>query len=115
MKKFSFHVLYMNFNSKKMESYDVMPSLYGSILTSKNKISKRWKDIYKVNSKETLKKYIKGHFQYCYWAKCEWEYIVYGWPTSKNERGLKIDVYQQLEPNIDLITNLLWEQIKDKL
>lgn len=115
MKRFSFYVFYKDFNTKCVNYYDVMSSLYGSILTSKNKISKKWKEIYNVKTKNDLKMYIDGHFKYCYWSKCEWEFIVRDWPNTDEKNDVKIDVYDQLKPNIDLITDLIWEQIKDKL
>lgn len=115
MKKFSFYVMYKDFNTRKMKSYNVMPSLYGSILTSKNKVSKKWKEIHGVKTRKDLRNFIDGHFRYYYWAKCEWEFIARDWPTTDEKYDVKVDVYDQLEPNIDLITDLVWEQIKDKL
>ena len=115
MKKFSFHILYKDFGSGKMKSYDVMPSLYGSILTSKNTISKRWKDIYNITDFNSFRNFVNIHFRYCYWAKCEWEFIAQDWPPGRDGVDIKVDGYQQLEPNITLISELVWEQIKDKI
>lgn len=123
MKKISYKVLYKDFNTGKMEEYDVMPSLYGSIFTSKGTLSKKSFHIYddktfkrkEVENKQDLKKFIDSHFRYCYAHKCEWEFIASDWPNTDNGRDVKVDVYQQLKPNINLITDIVWEQVKDKL
>lgn len=43
--------------------------------------------------------------KYCFnrfWSRCEYEVIVTGWPVQKNE--VKIDIYDQISNNIDIIT-----------
>lgn len=122
MKKFKFNILYKDFNTGKMEEYDVMSSLYGSIFTSNGKISKKNFHIYdkdfarkEIKTRNDLKEFIDSHFKYCYAHKCEWEFIAQDWPNTENGRDVKVDGYQQLKPNIDLITDILWEQIKEKI
>lgn len=115
MKKFSFYILQKDWNTGKMEPYDVMLSLYGTIFTSKNTIKKEWLDNWKIKDKKSLKSFIRGHFRYLYGGKCEWEFIARDWPCGNEEKDVKVDGYMQLEPNLDLIVNLLWKQIKDKL
>lgn len=117
-----FYVLYKNFNSKKVEKYNVMVSLYNTIFNTNGSISKSRfyiiDDDYKrkeIKNKQDLKQFIDRHFRYLYWAKCEWEFIVREWPTCSEEHDEKIDVYTQLKPNIDLIVDIVWEQIKDKI
>lgn len=122
-KRISFYVLYKDFNNGQMTPYDVMPSLYGSIFNSNGSLSK--KNFYicddktfkrrNIKDKKDLKKFVNSHFMYHYWSKCEWEYIASDWPPKKDNREVKIDVYQQLKPNIDLIVDIIWEQIKNKL
>jgi hypothetical protein len=123
MKKFKFNVLYKNWANGEVDSYDVMPSLYGSIFNSNGSISKKNFHIYDkstlkpkpIKTKKDLMEFIRSHFIYLYRYKCEWEFIVSDWPSGDDPRERKIDVYQQLEPNLELITDLLWNQIKDKL
>lgn len=121
--RFSFYVLVKDFNSGKIEKYDVMPTLYRRIY-DKGNISN---DFYvyddkfkknKITSKELLYKFVKDEFRYHFWGKCEYEFIVLDWPyrdTIKDSRPVKLDVYKQLEPNIPIIVDLLWEEIKDKI
>ena len=87
-----FYVLYKNFNSKKIEKYNVMVSLYNTIFNTNGKISKSRfyiiDDDYKrkeIKNKQDLKQFIDRHFRYLYWAKCEWEFIVREWPTCSEE------------------------------
>lgn len=122
--KIKFFVMVKDFSlGGDIQHYDVMPSLYGTIFTSKGKLSKR--DFYilddktykrkEIKEKKDLKKFINSHFRYHYWGKCEWEFIVQDWPTHFNSKDIKVDVYEQLKPNIDLITDIVWEQVKDKI
>lgn len=38
-----------------------------------------------------------------YWSRCEYEYIVSEYPKQKNEK--KLDVWSQLENNLDALTD----------
>ncbi|MDE5888577.1 MAG: hypothetical protein K2H20_01010 [Bacilli bacterium] len=121
--RISFYILYKDFNNGEMTHYDVMPTLYNTIFNSDNTISKQrfkiyskiLKDYKPIETIEELKKFITNHFRYHYWSKCEWEFIASDWPPGKDERRKKIDGFQQLEPNIDLITEIIWKQIFKKI
>lgn len=130
-----FYAMRRNFNSSKMETIEVLEGLFNEILTKNGKLNKHftiWEDnkVIPVKTISDLKKYIKFHFMYHYWGKCEHEFIVINWPYRtevKVERDgenadlisinspEKIDVFGQLKPNLDVITNLVWEYIKDKI
>lgn len=47
--------------------------------------------------------------QYYFWAKCEYEVIVTGWPDTKTER--KIDIYDQLDANWETFKKMVFEVI----
>lgn len=122
-KRTPFYVLYKDFNTGKMESYNVMDSLYGSIFNANGTLSKKNFHIWdnktyerkEIKTKHDLKSFILAHFIYCYHSKCEWEFIAQDWPNTDNGRDVKVDVFQQLKPNIDLIVDIVWEQIKNKI
>lgn len=38
---------------------------------------------------------------YYFWSKCEYEIVIYPWPRHDTDKGEKIDVFKQLEPNLD--------------
>ena len=40
-----------------------------------------------------------------YWCKSEWEVVVGGLFAKTDEERHKIDVWYQLEPNLDIITD----------
>ena len=120
--RISFYVLYKDFNSGDMIPYDVMKGLYNHIYNENGAINKKEFHIYdekfnrkSIINKEDLKTFINNHFRYYYWSKCEWEFIVSDWPSTKENRDKKVDIYDFLKPNIDLITNIVWEQIKNKI
>lgn len=46
-----------------------------------------------------FKEELKRAAQYCFWAKCEYEVEVSDW--TKNEKGQKVDIFQQLMMNWD--------------
>lgn len=131
--KISFFVMEKDYNTGEIKPYDIMPTLYDQIYTKRGKLSSKfytyddeWHRI-KITTKEQLKKFIKQTLMYYYWSKCEWEFIVIDWPyrTSTPDGELKgeeiimknrphkIDVYKQIEPNLGLITDLLWEEVKN--
>ena len=42
---------------------------------------------------------LRDIMQWQFWARNEYEFVIYGWPTSPHDKGHKIDVYTQLEAN----------------
>lgn len=121
-KRTPFYVLTKEFNTGRVEPYDVLTPLFNEIFNEKGKISKKNFKIYddhfkeqEIKTKDDLKKFIDSHFMYRYWAKCEWEFIMRDWPPGDNGRDRKIDVYEQLKMNIDLITDIVWYYVKDFL
>jgi hypothetical protein len=120
-----FFVMYKNFTTGKLETYDVLPVLFNSIFTSKGTINKKefhiydkqWNEI-PVRTKEQLQEFIETDFRCRFWAKCEWEFIVIDWPhrdTINDSRPVKIDAWNQLEPNLPVITELVWNYIEPKI
>lgn len=120
----SFYVMYKHFQGK-MGFIDVMETIFREILTDKGAISKKTFIIYDnnykpvpVRTKEQLETCITSILRYHYWAKCEWEFIAIDWPYSDSidkSAPVKVDVFDQLEPNIPVITDLVWNYIEDKV
>ena len=119
-----------DFNTGKVCSYDIMPTLYRYIYTKGGRISKDFyylgKDFKKkkITSKKELKSFVDSQLMYHYWSKCEYEFIVIDWPFRVKEnnlvdidenRPMKIDVYSQVKPNIDLIVDNLWMELEKKI
>ena len=125
VKRPQFFAMEKDFNTGKVESYDVLGVIFDSILTAKGTIKNKnfyildskWNQI-PVRTKEQLQKFIEDKFRYHYWGKCEWEFIAIDWPyrdTIEKSRPVKIDVFAQLKPNIPVITDLVWNYIEPKL
>lgn len=126
-----FNVLWLNFSTKKVEYYDVLPYFRDCWN------NKRYKnEIKAIKSFDQLKDWIIGKSRYMYRARCEYEFLIANWPfgckkmyddlkcflpvynigdwdhdikfcniiTNSME---KIDVYDQIMMNIDIVVNLL--------
>ena len=55
--------------------------------------------------------HIRSVLMYYFWAKCEWEVVVSGWPDG---RGVKIDVFEQMMLNFDRFIDYLYSEISRK-
>lgn len=97
-----FYVLNWNFNSRKLVKYDIMPYL---IDRYKNK-----KQSDRPETKEEIKQFILDSSKYQWWARCEYEIIISDWPNQQTHK--KIDIYYQVEMNIDVILDMFIENIK---
>lgn len=95
-----FYVLTWDFNTDSMVPYDIMPYLIGKYKKSKTK----------VNTFSEAKSFIIDESKYQFWARCEYEIIISGWPKGKKEQ--KVDVYQQIAMNIDIITDIFMNNLK---
>lgn len=62
-------------------------------------------------TKEEIRKWVEREIKYQYWARCEYEIILSSWPPRTEEKGKKIDIYEQCMMNIDLIVQLFTEDI----
>lgn len=96
-----FNICYKEFNGK-LKIKDIIPELL------------KEKDKRKPKTKEELRECIKRHCMYHYWAKCEWEFVIVDWPPKgdsiNDSHPIKVDVWKQIEMNLDLIVDLIWKQ-----
>lgn len=104
----TFNVLEYNFNSKKVESYDVIPYFIRRWKTDKH-LKKN------VVDKATFKNWVISTSQYQFWSRCEYEFLIAPWPYNKEKDTMeKIDVHYQLMQNIDILIDILIEEFKLK-
>lgn len=127
-----FNVLWLNFSTKKVEYYDVLPYFRDCWN------NKCYKDEVKaIKSFDQLKEWIIGKSRYMYWARCQYEFLIASWPFGgkrlkddmkslltpefniddydqclKFENIIikdmtKIDIHYQIMMNIDIVVNLL--------
>ena len=127
-----FNVMWLNFSTKEVEHYDVLPYFRDC-----------WKDqCYKdeiklIKSFKQLKNWVINKSRYMYWARCQYEFLIASWPFGgkrlKDDLKLlltpefniddwsqclkfentiikymtKIDIHYQIMMNIDIVVNLL--------
>lgn len=100
--KLEWYAFEHDINSDKFERINVLRSK--DILDRINKGLKTEKDYWKIYNYETLKKAVKNELMYRYWSKCEYEYEVKG---LFGDKSYKLDVFYQLEPNMDRIVEYI--------
>jgi len=128
----SFNVIMWDFNSSYPVSYDVIP-FFVREYDEKRKSEKP-------KTFEEFTKFVKGEGKRNYRARCEYEVIlrnfdedkdetmevdkkradmysnliVSPWPPSNRENAFKIDVWMQIEANLELVTRIVMEACLDK-
>ena len=135
MVKKKFNVLLFDVHTNKCEKYDVLPYFRGTWKQKGYCFDKE-----KVKNKKTLKEWILSASRYMFWARCQYEFLMASWPFGRlqmyedvkefiaNGKSLddykqridfdniiisdmyKIDVHEQIEMNIDIITELLYDE-----
>jgi hypothetical protein len=97
----SFNVINGDFNSNKMEAYDIMPFFVNKYKdTSKNK---------RPTDFESAKKFIKSWSATQFWMRCEYEIILSDWPNQSHRE--KWDVDKQINMNLDIVTEIFMENV----
>lgn len=99
-----FNVLNWDINRNQLETYDVLPYFRREYEACPRKPS----------TKEEWKEFIRKEGKYRYWARCEYEIIISPWPPQKKDVNVKVDVWQQIENNLELIVKLLMEEYDTK-
>lgn len=84
----------------QFKPYDIIPYLIECYKEKKDK----------PKTFEEFKEAIKSWGMYQWWSRCEYEIVLQSWPTGHLEK--KIDVYQQLMMNIDIVTEIVMEEVK---
>ena len=113
----SFYTLTWDVNRDEVEYYDIMPYLVSVWEEDKVRKHKIWfksldDDTKEPATVEEWKKAILAASRYRFWFRCEYEIIVSGWPVEK--RKVKLDVFNQINANIDVVTKLFMEYVSLK-
>lgn len=96
-----FNVLVYDFNSREFVSYNIMPYLINQYKETKKK----------PKTFEEFKEFVDKKSLYQFWSRCQYEIILTDWPNQQDEK--KIDVYQQIKMNIDIITTILMNSVNN--
>lgn len=100
----TFNVIIYDPNYKKFIPYNVIPYFVQAYEELKGKKYKKLPKTF-----EEFKKFVRDEGMYQFWSRCEYEIILVDWPGQKVEK--KIDVWNQIEMNWDLVTKLVMEEI----
>lgn len=106
-KDLKWYAFYQDFNSDKLTFTNVLGRDFAEELLKRFK-SKR--EYYRIDSYETLKDAVISYLRWRYSSKSEYEVIVSNWGGRDFEQ--KIDIWFQLEPNIDRICEYIISELK---
>ena len=96
------NVFYHNWNSRKIETYNVFH--HGGFLKDVEKYLK------KCESREEFAEELRRSLLYYFWSKSEWEILVGPWIGSWKDKTEKVDVYQQVMMNWDKFLDYVWKE-----
>jgi hypothetical protein len=118
----SYNVIMYEPNGSNFVEYDIIPyfvDCYKKSRKNKRKPSKSYIEHMKEKNieipehnypvtREEFKEFIKRWGMYRFWSRCEYEVILSAWPPTKDmSEAKKIDIWSQINMNIDLITEIL--------
>lgn len=120
-----FYAMHKDFNDGEMKPYNVLSAVFEDILTPNDRlvskyfyiVDRNYKKV-KIRTKEQCAEYVKDKLMYHFWGNASWEFIAIDWPYRKTideSRPVKIDVYEQIEPNLSLIVDLVWNYLEPKV
>ena len=91
------YVLRLDFNTGKLVKYNVF---------SKEDVDtiRRLRKLGKIQHPADLREWLKTRFMSQYWSRTEYEMLVSPLFKKTDEQEIKIDIWDQLEPNLDNIT-----------
>lgn len=103
-----FYAFYHEFNGTELKPYNVITERL--IKDLDEAVFKKYYDFdaskYDIlDSRSKFIKKLRSELMYRYWGKCEWEFVCSNWTGKEFEQ--KVDVWGQLEPNIEVIADLI--------
>lgn len=101
-KKLEWCVLDYDWNKNKIVNYNIFGQRFIDELYKKVKTKK-------INNIQELKEFIDSYCKYHYWSRSEYEILVGDLSGKYFE---KIDIYRQIEMNIDRITEYVNKELK---
>lgn len=103
--KLEWYVLNHDFNTKEIYNFNVLQQ--GYLLDLIRMIEDKYYNVYDYNSlKECVRRWANYNFNH----KTECEIFVHGW-FDKEDKETKISIYDQLEPNLDILTKYINKEL----
>lgn len=93
-----FYVIIEDVNKQEFVKYDVMKYLVNEYHEAKPKD--------KPITRTEFTEFVENKSRYMYWSRCEYEIILKPWIGNQTKER-KIDVYWQIENNIDIVVDIL--------
>lgn len=111
----SYNVIIWDVNRSEIKYYDIIPYLLMCWCEEKKRKKKLWNGLdvettRMPNTFDEFKKFIDKECKYHFWSRCEYEILIGSWPPTDNR--IKIDVYEQIKHNIDVVTKILMDYLK---
>lgn len=100
-----FYILIDDFNRKTLMEYNIFNNVNMCRFIDKYK-----KEYLSNKDRDAFVKELDRELMYSFWAKCEYEVMIADLFDTYNK---KVDVYQRIKPNIELIADLIidyWEK-----
>lgn len=143
MKNKEFKVLLMDINKNTYEEYDILPYFRREWKIRPFGRDEKYK-IIPVTTKPQLREWVDAFAKYQFWSRCQYKFLMAQWPfctrkinddirhyvkvnpDANNEKDdiqlcniiikdmVKIDAYEQIRMNIDVIVDILYEEFLTK-
>ena len=109
-----FNVIIWDVNKSEIDTYDILPYFRKEYSECKKKDRPKTRDEWKA--------FVKNWGMHKFWAQCQWEFQISAWPPvmdftqnppvidPKKDKRIKIDVWQQIENNLDIVVELLMNE-----
>lgn len=94
------YVYYHNYNKDKIEKYNIFD--HGRF----NQYVKKY--LNECETKEEFAEELDNELAYYFMCRAEWEVVVGPWCGSRNNKPIKIDVYDQVMLNWDAFVDYVW-------
>ena len=102
--------LAIRFNNDKLEQINVIKYIDFNVMRKKiNYKGKKPNKYNLISSYDELKSFIRTELLYRFWCKSEHELLVSSFYKTEIEE--KIDIFYQLEPNLDVITKYIMNEL----
>lgn len=108
-----FYILLHDFNTNKVMKHDIMPYLCNTYKECAEK--GHWGSMSNSSiaptSHSDLVHFVTKVCMYRYWARCEYEWLMVSWPAGTLEDAIKIDAWEQIKMNLDIVVEIFKQNI----
>lgn len=99
-----------DFNKNELTYTNVLGERFSEEILKRIKSKK---DYFRIYDYESLKEQVRQYLMYHYWSKSEYEVLVTGLHSKMDENDIhKIDIWYQLEPNLDRICEYIINEMQ---